>query len=257
MKSLISALLVIPTFAQINPDLILTHGKIWTVDPSNSVAEAVACRAGRILAVGRASQIEKLAGPHTRIIHLNGRLVVPGFNDAHVHFYTGGADLASVQLRDARSESEFRSRIAAFATTLPPGRWITGGNWDHESWSPPRLPARQLIDASSAGHPVFVRRLDGHMALANSEALRLAGIDRNTPDPPGGTIVRDAGGEPSGILKDAAMEPVERVIPPPSQAEIVEALRAAMRHASEYGVTSVQDMSASPEILRAYQKLLR
>lgn len=242
--------------AQPAADLVLLNGKIWTVNPAQPQAEAVAVRAGRIAAVGSTAEIRKWAGPATQAIDLGGKLVVPGFNDAHVHFYSGGRNLASVQLRNARSQAEFRDRIRDFAAKQPEGRWILGGDWDHENWNPAGLPTRRLIDAATSKNPVFVSRLDGHMALANSRALELAGINRNTPDPPGGSIVRDASGEPTGVLKDAAMDAVGRVIPPPSEDELAEAIRAAMRYAAENGVTSVQDMSASPEILRVYQKLL-
>lgn len=242
--------------AQTYADLILTNGKIWTGNTAQPQAEAVACAGGRIVAVGAAAEVAHWAGPRTRTIDLAGRRVVPGFNDAHVHFFDGGSALSGVQLRDASSQAEFRERIRAFAATLPPGRWILDGDWDHERWTPAQLPTRQLIDESAGDHPVFVNRLDGHMSLANSLALKLAGITRNMPDPPGGTIVRDAAGEPTGVLKDAAMAAVNRVIPAPSQDQILDALRAAMRYAAENGVTSVQDMSAAPAILRAYQRLL-
>src|SRR5262249_23427067 len=149
--------------------------------------------------VGSSADIRKWIGPATQVIDLKGRFAAPGFNDAHVHFYSGGLDLASVQLRDAASEAEFRDRIRDFTSKLPAGRWVLGGNWDHETWTPARLPTRQLIDSGSGDHPVFVSRLDGHMALANSRALQLAGITRNTPDPPGGVIVKDANGEPTGV----------------------------------------------------------
>ncbi len=243
--------------AQSYADLILTNGKIWTVNAAQPQAEAVASIGSRIVAVGSSSDIRKWAGPQTRIVDLAGKLVVPGFNDAHVHVYTGGAHLANVQLRDAKSEAEFRERIRKFAADLPKGRWIEGGDWDHENWTPARLPTRQLIDEAAGDHPVFVNRLDGHMSLANTIALKLAGITRNTPDPPGGAIVRDASGEPTGVLKDAAMDAVDRVIPEPSEDETAIAIRAAMRYAAENGVTSVQDMSATPEIFRVYQKLLK
>jgi predicted amidohydrolase YtcJ len=242
--------------AQTYADLILTNGKIWTGNAAQPQAEAVACAGGRVAAVGAAADVAQWAGPRTRTVDLAGRRVVPGFNDAHVHFFDGGSALSSVQLRDASSEAEFRERIRAFASKSPAGRWILDGNWDHERWTPARLPTRQLIDEAAGDHPVFVNRLDGHMSLANSLALKIAGITRNTPDPPGGTIVRDAAGEPTGVLKDAAQAAVERVIPAPSQAQILDALRAAMRYAAENGVTSVQDMSAEPAILRAYQRLL-
>jgi len=245
--------------AQPAASLVLLNGKVWTVNEAQPRAEAVACLGGRIVAVGSNDEIRKWVGSATEVIDLGGKLVLPGFNDAHVHFFSGGENLASVQLRDAKSEDEFRRRIAEFAAKRPGGRWITGGDWDHENWTPARLPTRQLIDAVTVGHPVFVNRLDGHMALANSQALQLAGITRDTPDPPGGTIVRDAAGEPTGVLKDAAMERMEGVhgvIPAPSQDQIADAVRAAMRYAAENGVTSVQDMSAAPDILRVYQALL-
>lgn len=237
-------------------DLLLRNGKIWTVNPKQPVAEAVAVLRGRIVAVGSEADVVSWKGPATRVVDLKGRLLVPGFNDSHVHFYEGGTRLASVQLRDAKTEAEFRDRIAAFAAKLPRGRWITGGDWDHENFSSAQLPTRQLIDAVAGDHPVFVNRLDGHMALANSVALKLAGITRESKDPPGGMIVRDASGEPAGVLKDAAMDAVYRVMPKASAAEIEEGLRAAMRYANSHGVTSVQDMSASPEVLRVYQSLL-
>lgn len=236
-------------------DLILRNGKVWTQNPTMPVAQAVACFEGRILAVGSNEQMERLAAPGAEVIDLQGRLLLPGFNDAHIHFYEGGVRLSGVQLRDARSEAELRERIGQFASKLPKGTWITGGDWDHENFSPVRLPTRWLIDPVTAEHPVFVSRLDGHMGLANSLALKLAGITRETPDPPGGLIVRDQKGEPTGVLKDTAMDAVWRVIPPPGPTEIEKAVRAAMRHANRHGITSVHDVSASPEVLAVYQKL--
>lgn len=243
--------------AQLTADLILFNGKIWTGNARQPEAEALACFGNRIVGVGTTAQIRKLAGANTRVIDLKGRRAVPGFNDAHVHFFDGGAGLASVQLRDAKTPAEFRDRIGAFAKKLPKGRWVLNGNWDHENWQPAALPARQLIDAVTPDNPVFINRLDGHMCLANSLALKLAGVTRTTPDPPGGTIVRDAQGEPTGVLKDAAMNFVYSVIPNPTAEEIAEALKAAMRYAAENGVTSVQDMSASPDVLAVYQRLLQ
>jgi predicted amidohydrolase YtcJ len=242
--------------AQPAASLVLLNGKIWTVNEAQPRAEAVACLGSRIVAVGSNGEIRKWIGAGTEVLDLAGKLVLPGFNDAHVHFFSGGENLASVQLRDAKSEEEFRKRIAEFAAKQPSGRWISGGGWDHENWTPARLPTRQSIDAVTAGHPVFVNRLDGHMGLANSQALQLAGISRDTPDPPGGTIVRDAAGEPTGVLKDAAMERMYRAIPAPSEDQVADAVRAAMLYAAQNGVTSVQDMSAAPEILRVYQALL-
>ena len=255
------ALLITLTFsalvlAQAPADMVLVNGKIWTVDDKRPEVEAVAVLANRIAAVGSNEEIRKWIGANTKVIDLQGKRVTPGFNDSHVHFLDGGMGLASVQLRDARTPEEFRDRIRDFAAKLPKGRWILNGNWDHENWTPPALPTRRLIDAVTPDNPVFINRLDGHMCLANSPALKLAGVTRETPDPPGGTIVRDADGEPTGVLKDAAMNYVYKVIPSPSEEVMAEAIRAALGYAAENGVTSVQDMSASPDVFAVYQKLL-
>lgn len=243
-------------FAQPAATLVLMHGKVWTGNPNQPEAEAVACLGSRIAAVGSDAEIRKWIGPETRVVDLEGRRTVPGFNDSHVHFSSGGQDLSNVQLRTAPSEADFRARIAAFAASLPKGRWITGGNWDHENWTPARLPTRQLVDGVTGDHPLFISRLDGHMALANTIVLKLARITRDTPDPPGGAIVRDSSGEPTGVLKDAAQDMIDAVMPAPGEDQLTEDVRAAMRYANERGVTSVQDMSAAPEVLSVYQKLL-
>jgi predicted amidohydrolase YtcJ len=257
MKRLLLCLaLVLPASAQeAAVTLVLVNGKIWTENPKQPEAAAVALRGNRIVAVGSTTEIKSMKLPETPEIDLEGRRVVPGFNDAHVHFLSGGSSLAGPQLRYSKSQQEFHDTLAAFAKTLPAGQWITEGQWDHENWTPAELPTRQLIDDVTANWPVFVGRLDGHMSLANSAALKLAGIDRNTKDVPGGVIVRDAQGDPTGILKDAAQGLVSRVIPPPSQEQIIRAIRAAQSYANINGVTSVQDMSASPDVLRAYQSM--
>lgn len=256
MAGLLFALVPFHAQAQAQADTVLLGGKVWTGDPARPEAQALAIVDGKVAAVGNDDEVRRWAGPATTVLELRGRRVLPGFNDAHVHFFDGGQALASMQLRDAPSPEAFRDRIGAYAATLPKGRWVLNGNWDHERWTPAVLPTRQLIDAVTPDNPVFINRLDGHMALANTLALELAGITRDTPDPPGGSIVRDADGEPTGMLKDAAMNAVYAVIPESSPAEIATALRAAMREANENGVTSVQDMSASPAILRGYQQLL-
>jgi predicted amidohydrolase YtcJ len=226
--------------------LILRNGRIWTENPQQPEAEAVAIDGNLIMAVGSSATISKLAGPDCKVIDLGGRRVVPGFNDSHVHFLTGGDSLISVQLGDASSPEEFRRRIRDYARSLPRGAWIRNGNWDHQRWTPPALPTHELIDADTPDNPVFVWRLDGHMALANALAMKLAHLDRNTKDIPGGEIVRDREGNPTGILKDEATSLVERVMPPLSASELDAALNAAMREAASHGVTSVQNMWDSP-----------
>lgn len=230
------------------------------MDPAKPDAEAIAINGNRIVALGSSSEIRKLAGPGTEVIDAGGKLVLPGFNDAHVHFLGGGFQLSSVDLRDANTPEEFAQRIRTFAGKLPPGRWITGGDWDHERWaelngkSP--LPTKELIDRFTPDTPVFVSRLDGHMALANSLALKLAGVTKETPDPDGGLIVRDpTTGEPTGVLKDAAMSAVWKVIPDSTFAEKLAAAKAATEHAARLGVTSVQDVSAGSDV-GVYQSLL-
>ena len=246
--------------AALEADLVITNASVRTMDARRPTAEAVAVSGNRVVALGTTSDIRKLAGARTRIVDARGALVLPGFNDAHVHFLTGGFQLSSVDLRDAATPQEFAGRIRRFAEKLPAGRWVTGGDWDHERWPEVNgtapLPTKELIDAFTPATPVFVNRLDAHMALANSLALRLAGVTRETPDPPGGLIVRDPRtGEPTGVLKDAAMSHVFRKIPAPSFDEKLAAARAATGHAASLGVTSVQDVSAGVDV-GVYQTLL-
>src|SRR5438552_10949558 len=235
-----------PLFAA---DLIIVNGNMHTMDRSHPAAAAIAIHGNRIIAVGSNDEIKKLAGADTKVIDANGQLILPGFNDAHVHFMSGGFQLSSVDLRDANTPQEFAERIRDFAAKIPEGRWITGGEWDHERWPDAKLPTKELIDHYTPGTPVFVNRLDGHMALANSLALKLAGVASATKDPDGGVIVRDPKtGDPTGILKDAAQSFVWKVIPAPNFEEKLAAARAATNHAASLGVTSVQDMSAGVDV---------
>ncbi len=222
-------------------DLILVGGTVWTGVPDAPAASAVAIGGDRILLVGSDAEVREVAAPDARVIELNGRFVMPGFADGHTHFIGGGFQLGSVDLRDAATPTEFARRIGEFAATLPDGRWITGGDWDHEMWGG-ELPQRAWIDSVTPAHPVAVQRLDGHMMLANTVALDLAGITRDTQDPPGGTIVRDAAGNPTGVLKDEAMDLVFAVQPESSEAELDEAFDRAQQHALERGVTMIHDM---------------
>jgi predicted amidohydrolase YtcJ len=240
--------------AQSPVDLILIKAKIWTASTSMPWAEAVAVSGNRVIAVGSEKEILKFGRSNTTVLEIPGALVVPGFIDNHTHFLESGFQLMSVDLRPARSEGEFAERIRQRTETLPTGKWITGGDWDHEAWPGAKLPTKELVDPFTPNTPVFVTRLDGHMGLANSLALKVAGVTKGTADPPGGTIVRDANnGEPTGILKDAAMSLVYRKIPEPTIEEKDNALRAAMKEAARYGVTSVQDIT-SWSTFDVYQK---
>jgi predicted amidohydrolase YtcJ len=223
--------------------LVVVNARVWTGDPARPEAQALAVRGGRIAAVGTDAEIRRLAGPETRVVDAAGGMLVPGFIDTHVHFIDGGFRLASVQLRDARTPREFVARIRDFARTVPPGTWITGGDWDHEQWGG-ELPRAEWIDSVTPHHPVWVNRLDGHMALANTAALRAAGVTRKTPEVAGGSIVRGANGEPAGVFKDNAMGVVDRVVPTPSDEMNDRALDAAMRHVAAQGVTSVHNMGS-------------
>ncbi len=227
--------------------LAVVNARAWTGDPRRPWADAIAVEGERIAAVGSSAEIRKLAGASARIIDARGMMIVPGFIDSHIHFIDGGFGLASVQLRDARTPSEFIARIKAFAASAPPGTWITEGNWDHELWGG-ELPRRDWIDSITPNIPVWVQRLDGHMGLANGAALRAAGVTRATPDVDGGTIVRDVNGEPTGILKDNATGLIGRVIPPPTNEQMQRALDAAMRFVAEQGVTSVHHMGTWSEL---------
>ena len=221
--------------------LAIVNARIWTGDPRRPWADAVAVRGERIAAVGSSAEIRKMASAATQVIDASGQMLVPGFHDAHVHFIEGGTRLASVQLRDARTPAEFIARIKAFAATVPRGAWITGGDWDHERWGG-ELPTRSWIDSVTPDNPVWVNRLDGHMSLANGAALRAAGVGRGTASVAGGTIVRDASGELTGILKDNATSLVDAHVPAPSTAESDGALTAAMHYVAAQGVTSVHNM---------------
>ena len=223
--------------------LAVVNVRAWTGDPRRPWADGIAVAGDRIAAVGSSAEIRKLVPAGARVIDGDGQMMVPGFIDTHIHFLDGGFGLASVQLRDARTPAEFIARIKAFAATAPAGAWITAGDWDHEQWGG-ELPRRDWIDSVTPNNPVWINRLDGHMRLANTLALRAAGVTRETPEVSGGTIVRDDRGEPTGVLKDNAMELVGRVEPAPTPEMADRALDAAMSHVLAQGVTSVHNMGS-------------
>jgi predicted amidohydrolase YtcJ len=248
-------------YSQGGANLVLVDGKVWPGDPAHPETEAVAIRGDRILATGSSDAMRKLALPEARIIELNGRRVLPAFNDSHVHIQLGGANLVGVHLTDARSPAEFRRRIADYAKTLPKGTWILNGLWDQERWTPIELPTHQLIDDVTPNNPVAVARTDLHMILANAVAMRIAGIDRNTKDVPGGVILRDKDGNPTGIFKDAAVPLILSHVPAETEADMERYILATQKLAAQNGVTSVQDMAvgskdpSGPLKLEALQRL--
>ena len=224
------------------PADLVVYGRVWTGDSIRPWAQAIAVEGERIVAVGDSKAVNRRIGSQTKKLGSGGAMVVPGFMDGHAHFLDGGFQLASVDLRDADAPAEFIRRLKAYAAKLRPGEWITGGDWDHERWPGTPLPERSWIDSVTPRNPVFVERLDGHMALANSVALRLAKVDRSTRDIPGGTIVRDRAGDPTGLLKDEAQTPVLSAIPTPSERQSDLALGRAMSWAASKGVTAVADV---------------
>jgi predicted amidohydrolase YtcJ len=242
-------------FAQSKPeaDTIIKNAWIWTVDRKQPHAQALAIVDGRIAGVGSDKDVEtKWRGNKTQVIDAGGKFLMPGFNDAHVHFISGGLQLDRVQLNDATGKEVFVERVAEAAGKLGKGRWLLGGDWDEQRWSPPELPTKDLIDAVTRDTPVFIERHDEHQGLANSLALKIAGITAETKSPPGGEIIHDSKGNPTGILRDAAMELVTRHIPPLGGTEVEQALRRALQHAASLGVTSVQTVHTDEEALRAF-----
>jgi len=236
-------------------DLVLVSARIWTGDPARPEAQALAVRGGRIVAVGSDAEIGARKGPKTTVIDSKGRRVVPGFIDCHTHMTSGGFDLLALDLRNSKSPADFTREVAAYAKTKPAGQWLTDGTWDHTQWTPPELPNKSMLDPATGDRPTCIQRLDGHMVLCNGLALKLAGVTAKTADPPGGVIVRDAKGEPTGILKDGAMELIDKVRPARTTAEMTAAAEAAMRNAARYGVTSVQDLPGGTEDLPVWDAL--
>lgn len=221
---------------------IYINAKVWTGDSSQPATGAVAVKDSIILYVGNAYETYK--DGNTEIVDLKGQLLIPGLIDNHTHFLSGGTQLASINLRDAKSREEFCRITAEFAKKLTPGRWIMGGDWDHEAWGGD-LPRKEWIDSVTGDHPMMVTRYDGHMVLVNSAVIKLAGITKNTPNPAGGEIVRDpATGEPTGVFKDGAMDMLYAVVPKPTDAQLDEDLQRGIRHAWEHGVTQVNDVGS-------------
>ena len=219
----------------------IINARIWTGNPDQPWAEAIAIKGEIILLVGTTSEVQKLMNDSSQIIDASGKMISPGFNDSHVHFIDGGFGLSSVQLRDAKTKEDFIKRIGDFAKTIPAGNWILAGDWDHINWGG-ELPKASWIDSITPNHPVFVQRLDGHMGLANSVAMKLSKISPSTKDVEGGFITRASNGSPDGIFKDNAMGMIYKNVSEPSDELKDRALKAAMDYVAERGVTSVQNM---------------
>src|SRR5437762_2087504 len=209
--------------------------------------QAIAVRNGRVTQVGMSADLRKLVGPKTQLVDLRGAFTMPGFNDAHIHLWSGGLEMQHVDLVSAASLDDMKARIAAKAKQTPAGAWMQGRGWDHTKWNDQTLPSRKDIDAVTGNHPAFFPRIDGHIGVANSAALKFAGIDRNTRDPEGGKIDRDANGEPTGILRETAKEALQAKIPEPTLEQRRKAVELALAEAARWGLTSIQEPPVNPQ----------
>jgi predicted amidohydrolase YtcJ len=242
-------------------DVIFMHANVYTGVPSNAQfssilrEEAIAVRGDRIQAVGKSVDIQKLKGPQTQVIDLGGHFVMPGFNDAHLHLADAGLQKLNVDLTGVKTLDEFRERVLAKVEKAKPGEWILGGGWDETTWPVKALPSRWDLDEVSAGHPVFLDRVDGHLAIANTRALQLASITIASRDPEGGQIDRDANGQPTGILRDTALHAVSVVLPQPTHEKRRQAIETALADLAEQGVTSAQDYSPDWQNFQIYEEL--
>ena len=253
----------IPVPAQDHPvqpaDLIVVHGRIYTENPAQPWTQAIAVRDGKIIAVGSDSSIEPLRGPVTKVLNAEGRLVLPGFVDCHIHFLDGSNSLGRVNLEGAKNPADIQNRLREYASKHPGSGWILGRGWDYSMFGADALPHKKYLDEVFPDRPVSLDGFDGHTYWANSKALALAGITRSTPDPPNGIIVRDPkSGEPTGALKeDPAQDVVRKVIPVPSRAENLAALRAGLKWANQHGITRVHSAGQDFEVLDLFDELRR
>jgi len=243
------------------PDVIFLHANVYTGVPASTPfasilrEEAIAVRGDRIIAVGKTIDLQRMKGPQTQIIDLGGHFVMPGFNDAHLHLADAGLQKLGVDLEGVKTLDEFRERLRAKVQEAKPGEWILGGGWDETLWPVKALPSRWDLDEVSAGHPVFLDRVDGHLAVANTRALQLANITIAAKDPPGGQIDRNQNGEPTGILRDTAQRAVYVVVPPPTREKRRRGLEVALADLAEHGVTSAQDYSPDWQNFQIYEEL--
>ncbi len=236
-------------------DMVIMNAKIYTVDPQKPQAQAVAIKDGKITAIGSMDDIETLITTDSKVIDAQGKLVLPGFNDAHVHFISGGQALLELDLTGCKSVEEIQSRLIAVVQETPQGEWITGRGWDHTLFNNGEWPDKSILDAVTTAHPVFIRRIDGHVGLANSTALLLAELSKDTAVPDGGDMALGADGTPTGILKESAMGLISKHIPEYSAAQTERALRTALKEAARLGVTSIQDNSGI-ETMKLYHQFL-
>ncbi len=239
-------------------DAIVLHGKVYTLNVKQPWAQAVAVQAGKIVAVGSDAEIEKLRGNGTKVIDAGGRLVLPGFTDCHIHFMDGSLSLDRVNLEDSKDPADIQTRLREYAKSHPGSGWVLGRGWDYGMFGDEALPHKKYLDEVFPDRPVFLEGYDGHTYWANSKALELAGVRKDTPDPPNGAIVRDSKtGEPTGALKEAARGLVAKVVPKVTRSEKLAALRAGLIWANENGLTRVHSAGQDFEELDLYDELQR
>jgi predicted amidohydrolase YtcJ len=234
-------------------DLVLTGAAVYTMDPARSWAEAVAVRGGRIVFVGSAEGARALAGPRTRVLDLAGRMVLPGFHDAHIHPVSGGVELTQCNLNDLPDEAAVVAQVRACAEAAKPDEWVVGGGWALPVF-PGGVALKATLDAATGGRPAYLSAADGHSAWVNTKALAIAGVTAATRDPVNGRIERHADGEPVGTLRESAMDLVGRHVPAPTAAVRLEGLRRALAKLGAAGVTAVQEASASRQALETYRE---
>ncbi len=238
-------------------DLVVVNARVYTADAARPVVDAFAVRGGRVVFVGDLAGARAMAGPRTQLVDAGGRTVIPGMTDAHAHVAGLGLAVRTVNLVGTTSYAEVIARVVERARTTPRGEWITGRGWDQNDWAETNFPTHEELSRAVPEHPVYLTRVDGHAALVNARAMQLAGLTREATDPPGGEILRDPAGAPSGVLVDNAMRLVGRVVPAPTRAQVKENIRAAIGEMHRYGLTGVHDAGSSAQVLELYEELGR
>ncbi|HET7456266.1 MAG TPA: amidohydrolase [Gemmatimonadaceae bacterium] len=264
-RLLAAALLLVPATALAQrpappprpADLVVINARIYTVDDTRPVVEAIAVRDGRVVFAGAARGAKTLQGPRTRVLDLAGRTVIPGMVDAHAHLLGLGTALRNVDLTGAKSYEEVIARVAARAKQAPPGAWILGRGWDQNLWAGARFPTHEPLDAAVPDHPVLLERIDGHAQLANAAAMRAAGVTAATKDPSGGRIERDASGAPAGVFVDNAAGLVDRAVPAPTRDDIRDMTLAAIAECNKWGLVGIHDAGEPRQVIDVFEELAR
>src|SRR4051812_35870077 len=238
-------------------DLVLTNGRIYTVDNARPIVTSMAVGCGRVLFIGSDAEAKALVRPSTRVVDLHGAAVYPGFTDAHAHLLGLGATLRRANLAGSASYEEVISRVQAWAKNVKPGEWIQGRGWDQNRWPVKEFPTHDALSRAFPNSPVVLTRIDGHALLANAKAMELARVSRTTPDPAGGRIIRDESGAPSGVFVDNAQQLIGRAIPAATRAETKAAILAAIAEANRWGLTGVHDPGENAETISIYEELAR